>query len=360
MPARKLNFKMQKQLKDNWCWAANAASISKYYISSSTWTQCKVAATCLGFPECCTAPTPYYCDVPHYLNKALMATSNFDRWTGNSLDFSSILSEIDEKRVIGVRIEWPDKSGHFLAVFGYDDTSGTEFIYVADPIYDEAFVNLANFTSKYKGKGRWTDTYFTKSPVGTMLRFATISKNFLEKARSISPSAVLSDQERFKHSPRRAISIAMPHELYLIDFMALKSDGILKLTKGGIRLLDEGSEGSKVIYEFDGEGGDAQLQQVLYGKQFVSKYTEILSNIEREQAANPLAYDLRVVQQPELKVEAIWLHSDKHDVKDELFPLIKNDFLETDKSYKFEDFVSKLTQSARNKMLSEDRKLGGM
>ena len=52
-----LPFTMQVQTQSNWCWAATATSVSLFYTSSSTWTQCTVANGELNLTDCCSRPS---------------------------------------------------------------------------------------------------------------------------------------------------------------------------------------------------------------------------------------------------------------------------------------------------------------
>jgi len=38
-----LDFSMQQQDQTNWCWAAVAASVVRYYHADTQWTQCRIA-----------------------------------------------------------------------------------------------------------------------------------------------------------------------------------------------------------------------------------------------------------------------------------------------------------------------------
>src|SRR4051794_38807258 len=42
-----LMFTMETQQQSNWCWAAAATSIFKFYSNSNQWSQCSVAGSCL-------------------------------------------------------------------------------------------------------------------------------------------------------------------------------------------------------------------------------------------------------------------------------------------------------------------------
>lgn len=51
-----LPFNMEAQLKTNWCWAATAKSVSRFYSRLTPWTQCKIASQELDKSCCDTLP----------------------------------------------------------------------------------------------------------------------------------------------------------------------------------------------------------------------------------------------------------------------------------------------------------------
>src|SRR5215213_5528656 len=81
-----LDFTMQLQTEDNWCWAAAATSVSHFYRSNSPWSQCLVANAELEQINCCDSPAPGPCDVPWYLDRALARTENFTEFVYGTVD----------------------------------------------------------------------------------------------------------------------------------------------------------------------------------------------------------------------------------------------------------------------------------
>ncbi len=64
-----INFNMQIQEQDNWCWAATAASTDQFYPNPGL-TQCAVASQLFNL-DCCQDPGS--CNIPYYLEQALQA-----------------------------------------------------------------------------------------------------------------------------------------------------------------------------------------------------------------------------------------------------------------------------------------------
>ncbi len=159
---RRLSFTMQAQLQSQWCWSANATSVSHYFDSASAWTQCTVVNAELGQTTCCVDGSASQCNQPWYLNLALTRTGNLASWTGGTATMAQVQSEILDGRPVGARIGWAGGGGHFVMIAGYRcDTVG--YFDIRDPIYGSSDVAVATFTTSYRGSGSWTHTYYTEA-----------------------------------------------------------------------------------------------------------------------------------------------------------------------------------------------------
>ncbi len=154
-----LMFNMQLQVENQWCWAATSASVSIFYNSGSTWTQCLVACSVLRISTCCAMPTP--CNKPWYLDQALSVTNNFVNQSGQ-LTFQNVESELLNGRVLGVRVGWYGGGGHFMVIYGCKTTNGVNYYNIDDPIYGKSLITEAAFQTAYQGAGSWTHSYNTK------------------------------------------------------------------------------------------------------------------------------------------------------------------------------------------------------
>ena len=83
-----IDFEMQKQQHSNWCWAAVAVSVARYFDPDSTWCQCRLASRMakrekLNVAGCgtCRNPSsvPKKCNQPWYLQKALRIVKRLKR-----------------------------------------------------------------------------------------------------------------------------------------------------------------------------------------------------------------------------------------------------------------------------------------
>ena len=135
--SKQVAFDMQAQTQSNWCWAATATSVSRFYWLWSTWTQCRVANGELGRTDCCDSTVPSACNVPWYLERALTRTSNFVSTTGQA-SFQQVRDEIDAGRPVGARIGWSGGGGHFMVIYGYSFIAGVEHLDIHDPIYGKS------------------------------------------------------------------------------------------------------------------------------------------------------------------------------------------------------------------------------
>ena len=167
-PARKppswarLQFAVQHQLQDQWCWAAVSTSIAVHY-GSTKWTQCSVVDKELGQSSCCVDGSTSVCDQPWYLDRALKRVGAFKKAeSGRPKDLDKVRQEIDAKRPVGIRIGWSGGGGHFITVEGYRSDGGS--IAVEDPWYGASDIPFASMGGGYQGSGSWTHTYYTRKP----------------------------------------------------------------------------------------------------------------------------------------------------------------------------------------------------
>lgn len=362
MPNRELLFIMEPQKHPNWCWAANAASISKYYNHSSMWTQCKVVCSCLNKNDCCGKRIPKSCDIPFYLDDALTATDNFRQMLTGHLPPDPLTNEINRGRIIGARIRWQNGDGHFVSIHGYNNVSNDIFLYIADPIYGKTYLKVTDFATNYQWVGgEWSHTYLTKAP-NSMLEFTDINENLLSRARELAPPNLFDKKENFKilnENVQESLVNAMPHDVYVISFNSLREDVRPILNKGGVRLFDKSSDGKNLIFEFSNSGSEAILQQIFSGDTYTDNYKKVLLEIKKDFEKANEVYEIGTVRQPELKVDAIWLHATDSKSADTFIPLFTNEFLLAEKRYDGESFFKLLKENAMKKKNNEDNRLGG-
>jgi hypothetical protein len=183
-----ISFRLQRQEHSNWCWAAVAVSINKYFDPESDLEQCNVAnrvvkvskelfdddCRCGGRDGCKCCCHPHVCNLAEELETALKKVHKWRNTVERALQFGEVQREIDGGRPIGVGITWqsevppnappPKPRGHFVVVKGYRVlSSGARQVYVADPLYGSGLVDFDEFTVAYYGDGKWTETDLVES-----------------------------------------------------------------------------------------------------------------------------------------------------------------------------------------------------
>lgn len=160
-----LGFNIEMQEQTQWCWAAVAVSVARFYQPSNTLTQCRVANMVLGTNGCCSNPGP--CNIDNYLEDALGAVAHYRDIEPEPLPFSDVNGEITSDRPLGCRIGWFGGGGHFVVIHGASvDGSGAavkRWVAIADPLYGPSDYLIQKFTSGYRqDTGEWTHSYFTQ------------------------------------------------------------------------------------------------------------------------------------------------------------------------------------------------------
>jgi len=160
--SRSLDFRMQRQIHSNWCWAAVATSVALFYDPKRRWTQCGVANRNLGMRGCC-GKRGRKCDKIGHLQDTLKLVGHAEppHYIEGKIPFGQAQREIDAGRPICVRTQWRGgEVGHVLAIVGYH--SGLEMLTVEDPAYGRSHVHYRVFCRDYRGSGKWTRSYCTK------------------------------------------------------------------------------------------------------------------------------------------------------------------------------------------------------
>jgi hypothetical protein len=159
-------LKVQSQHPQNeWCWAAVASTVSMFYSSTSTWTQCAIACKALGNGTCCKTPLSSDCDVPWDLDKALEITGNLSGPAVNDqMTPADLVAEMTKQAPVGIRFDWDGGRGHFVLIYAArDDGGGTGTVAITDPLYGDSVHAISDLNGNYlNGKGQWTDTYKTR------------------------------------------------------------------------------------------------------------------------------------------------------------------------------------------------------
>ncbi len=160
---KKLKFGIEGQRQTNWCWAAVSVSIASYYDPHTRWTQCKVATSVTGGNCCGPGASLPPCNLPNFLEVALSMVGHHKKAIPRSASYSSLQTEIASDRPLGVRVEWPNGDGHFLAIFGWRTTSdGRKYISIGDPNKGIRQILISDLRTNYaEDGGKWTHSYYS-------------------------------------------------------------------------------------------------------------------------------------------------------------------------------------------------------
>jgi hypothetical protein len=158
-----LNFKLQQQLLDEWCWAAVTSSVSLYYNSNSNWQQSTVAAAALQNNACSIInqvnpdSPPSGCDEPFDITASLGITGNYAGLIQRALTFDEVVWQINNSYIIVCQIYWQQYGqSHFVTIYGYDGTN----VIVGDPEGQIYTLDYNAFVDQYKG-GVWVNSIGT-------------------------------------------------------------------------------------------------------------------------------------------------------------------------------------------------------
>jgi hypothetical protein len=163
-----LDFRIEHQAKDQWCWAAVAASICGFYRDEEVQTQCGLANRFL-FPgeDCCQEGASENCNIPFSLEIVLNQLRHLVQPKRGVVTFGDLDQEVTAKqRPVVIRIVFSDMlASHFLVVTGCAmETGGNQIVKVADP--SEATGNMTSIAysalvNDYRPGATWDETYFT-------------------------------------------------------------------------------------------------------------------------------------------------------------------------------------------------------
>jgi hypothetical protein len=164
MADQNVNFVMQHQEQNLWCWDAASVSVAKFYDPAAAWTQCSLANAELNRNDCCVpAGQVSPCNQGRWPDTALQRIGHFNQRLNNALTTAQLGVEIAKSAPVVVNIAWQGGGGHIAAVRGRSLSGGVEHVSVADPWYGDSDVTYDAFRNRYQGLGTWTVSYKTKA-----------------------------------------------------------------------------------------------------------------------------------------------------------------------------------------------------
>jgi Papain-like cysteine protease AvrRpt2 len=179
----RLNFAMQHQEQTEWCWAATSVSVAAHYEPRSRWSQCRMVNAEKGLETCCREGAGESCNQPNVLDGPLRRAEVLDHKEAAPASFEAVRGEIDAGRPLAWRIGWEGGGGHFAVIEGYQ-RFGEPWVAVEDPWWGSSDVAVSTLTGgSYQGTGRWTHSYFTRSPPAEALDTAVVAPVVAERTR---------------------------------------------------------------------------------------------------------------------------------------------------------------------------------
>lgn len=163
-------FQVELSAQTQWCWAAVAISIAREYHTPSSWrSQCQVVNDVLpGAPTCCSQGDSAVCNVPSDLETPLTNVEVDHASQPGSVSFGDVQTEINNWRLLCVRLQWSNGGGHFVVVKGWLDDP-LPMLTIEDPDPMEGGYKVVEFDALINGDYlsvpcTWTDSYFTVRP----------------------------------------------------------------------------------------------------------------------------------------------------------------------------------------------------
>jgi len=158
-----IEFTIQQQAVDQWCWAAVAVSVALTYDLGTRWSQqCLLANDLFTQQTCCDDPSSQACNQQARLEDALSKTGHLDQGPIPPIPFDQVKSELVAQKLVCLRIQ-TDGVGHFVVISGCSDDSGDQRLDLHDPQgIPDSNLSFDEVMSRYNGNGVCTDAYLTR------------------------------------------------------------------------------------------------------------------------------------------------------------------------------------------------------
>jgi hypothetical protein len=344
--SNRLAFTMQTQLASNWCWAATSNSVSHFYWSSSTWTQCTIVNAELGRSDACNTPTPGGANVPWYLDRALTRTRNFVSITAGPAPFSTIRAEIDAGRPVGARIGWSGGGGHFVVVYGYSVWRDTLYVDIGDPVNGNSHQTLDDFSTNYLGSGTWTHYYLTRSYRRWWWPDMDLPHHIFTniwEARQRMLLADATDPERLREAEPDQSRFGLAQPTYSLGLDRLLSGDVGGARRVGVRVF-ETVRGKPVAFFDVDDAGEGAVRSASRSVPRLEAFAAAIGSAARL-VADAEETETRILQVPAVNFEALWVVP--RTGGSVLVPTLGAGGLEPGRAYPLEKTLAALREAAR-------------
>lgn len=152
---------LRGQEQSNWCWAASGQMVMNTLGASVT--QCDEVNRRYGRTDCCNTPTPSACNQTGWPEPDRYGFT-FRTTSDAPLTWAQVKEEIHcGGRPFAFSWHWPGGTGHMMVVTGYKTDMGTNYMYVSDPLPQNAgSLNIYTYDYYNTSPGHhthWNDYY---------------------------------------------------------------------------------------------------------------------------------------------------------------------------------------------------------
>jgi hypothetical protein len=164
--SRNLAVNLITQEHSNWCWAGSSVTVLNWYGSRPS--QCSVANWALGVNYACGNSTFYWNSYANQPNGMYGGGGTIQGILGNwgvssygngyALNWSAVVTEINNKRPFVMRYGWTSGGGHFIVGSGYNDNSGTRRLAYMNPWPGEGYTWVNYYWAVSANDHSWTNT----------------------------------------------------------------------------------------------------------------------------------------------------------------------------------------------------------
>jgi hypothetical protein len=344
-----LPFTMQAQTQSNWCWAATATSVSRYYSIFSPWTQCKVASGELG-QTCCTTPVPGACNVPWYLDKAFTRTNNFVSIQGGTAAWSTVKSQLEKGLVVGARIGWSGGGGHFMVLHGVSSIGVTKYLHIDDPIYGKSVLTYQQFATNYQSSGSWTHTYFTKKYFYFMwFKDLVLNPVLLKPIPEIRPLLQAYDPSIAQDAAAGGSEgdFGIPHHIFTVPLDVVAKGGKLPTAPTALRVMEMKADAPVAFYDLSLDEERPELLQMNRDAAYFELMNAALGRLKATAESRKTIGELSLIRIPGLNMEALRLEfGGRAKSLISILPRFDYESFDTSKVYEEDEFLKLLRRAA--------------
>ncbi len=162
-----LNFRLNRQLHSNWCWASIGEACSKQF-GKFAYSQRELAAHFFSKKYPSLSEIELELDEEASLDEILRLTGCFSHWSPGRPSFERIQSEIVSNRPVFLSLEWNRSGIHYLCIIGFD--AERREIFLDDPSFGPSCQDFDSFPKDYRSAGGvWCCTFWVSPSVTTSL-----------------------------------------------------------------------------------------------------------------------------------------------------------------------------------------------